>query len=220
MKKCFGLMLAAGFLMMPMAHVRAQESSDVTQTETSSSDSGNATQTTSDDTASDTAEDPDKKLLLKKLAKYTNGLEQKDARHFFVLYGNYSIVNSVRIVEKDVTAATEVCKKENPKMKDRIDERFAAWKKAIAGPKAEAEANIKNMSEAQTYMSQAEVNELFDLVDKTSEMAQSKFKKVPVSTPEACEFMLTKMDETQSTMISLLSATMKSLPLALQQSQE
>jgi hypothetical protein len=161
-----------------------------------------------------------RELLLDKITGLTTTLEQSDARHFFVMYANYAVINTVKRVERDVTAAAEACIKDNSGMASRVEEKLSGWKKAVSEGMKEAEANIENMSLAQTYLSQNEVKQIFKLVDETNEITDTKFKKVPVSTPEACEYMLGKMDETESTMTSLLSATMKSLPNVIQQSQE
>ena len=48
------------------------------------------------------------------------------------------------------------------------------------------------------------------------EESSDQFKKVPVTSIEACEYLLNKMDETQDTMGNLLDQTLVGLPQILQ----
>lgn len=168
----------------------------------------------------DSPEDPRKRALLDKIVKITTSLDQAQANHFFVMYSNYAMISTVKKVEGDVKNAAQKCSETNPDMKDKIASRLDGWTTAINAPMKDATDNINNMSLAQTYISQAEVQEIFALVDTMREETDQKFQRVPVSTPEACEFMLSKLDETQQNMGALLKATLMSYPNVLQKTQE
>lgn len=162
----------------------------------------------------------ERQVLLDRVVHVTSKLDKDQATHFFVMYSNYSIISLVNNVEKDVNEAVTKCGNENPTMKGKVDSRFEGWKTTISKARDEAQKNIDNMVMSQEYMSQDEAKEVFSLLDKTRIEADSRFQRIPVSTPEACEFMLTKMDETQKTMDQLLRSTVASYPNLLKKNQK
>ncbi len=168
-------------------------------------------------------EDP-ARVLNKELSASVSGvmktLDQKEVFHFMVVYANYTVLSTVKAVQKDVSGAIQACGENNPSMKDDLDSRFETWKENVGTPFAEAEANINNMALAQNYISQADLQGLFAKVDKMRSYNSSNFEKTPVTSPEACEFMLSKMDETEGSMQQLLQMTMQSYPNILEQTQE
>lgn len=164
--------------------------------------------------------DQQKQVLLDRIVKVAGKLDKDQVTHFFVMYSNYSIISLVNNVEKDVGEAVKKCGDENPDMTERVNARFDIWKTNIGKSRDEAKENLDNMVLAQDYISKNEADEIFSMIDKTRIEADSRFQRVPVSTPEACEFMLTKMDETETTMTKVLSATLASYPNVLQKNQK
>jgi hypothetical protein len=162
----------------------------------------------------------ERQVLLDRVVHMTSKLDKAQASHFFVMYSNYSIMSLVNNVEKDVGEAVQKCGEANPEMKTKVDSRYEGWKTTVSKAREEAKKNIDNMVAAQDYASQTEMNEIFSMVDKTRIEADTRFQRIPVSTPEACEFMLTKMDETEKTMDQILRATLTSLPNVLKKNQE
>jgi hypothetical protein len=158
--------------------------------------------------------------LTTKVADLIKTLDLNQIQHFTVIYANYNIVSLVKAVEADVGNAVKACGDNNPAMKDKMSERFKEWEKSVTQPITEAEANINNMVIAQTYISQQEVKNIFALVDETRAKNSSQFEKVPVTTPEACEYMLGKMDETQKSMVQMLQSTLVSYPSMLEKTQK
>ena len=146
-------------------------------------------------------------------------LDYADAQHFFILYKNYTMVSAVKAVEADLKMAVDACSEENPKMKKDLNSRYEAWHDAVAKSMESAMSNINNMILAQTYESRANLESLFREADDVRADTDSRFKKIPVSTPEACEYMVSKMEETRDQMISLLSTTLVTYPTAVQRSQ-
>lgn len=158
--------------------------------------------------------------LHKKYASVMATLDTKQVQHFAVVIVNYNLVSTVKAVQEDVEGAVSGCVQNNPEMADSVNQRFAKWKEAVKGPMAEAQANVNNMVLAQTYLSQPEFTSLFELIEDVRKYNSSRFEKTAVTTPEACEFMLSKMDETQDHMVGMLKATLVSYPSAREKTQE
>ncbi len=152
------------------------------------------------------------KALSGKISDLLKNLSQEEATHFMVMYANYNIYSMVKAVSEDVGEAIGKCAENNKEMADDLNRRHGKWKSSVGGNMKEAYSNLNNMSLAQTYIPQYEVKMIFDLVDRVRSINSSRFETVPVTTPEACEFMLSKMDETEESMNAMLQATMISYP--------
>ena len=147
-------------------------------------------------------------------------LDQAELTHFMVMYTNYNLYSVVKAVRHDISNAVAGCTENNPDMAEDLKNKFSKWEKNVGQSMEEVDANIKSLGLAQDYVSQNELSMVFGLVDETRAMNSSQFEKVPVTTPEACEFMMSKMDETQDNMTKLLSATMQSYPNMVKKTQE
>lgn len=142
-------------------------------------------------------------------------LDMQEQQHFFLAYTNYNMLSTVKMVQSDVSRAIEACGKNNPDMKKQLDARYKTWDGAISPVLKEAEDNISNMVMAQDYANQDDMKALFAALDETRTKTNSQIDKIPVTTPQACTYLLNKMDETQGQMTSLLNATLVSYPRSL-----
>jgi len=158
--------------------------------------------------------------LQDQVANLMTSLEIDEAQHFAVLYSNYTIYSMVDAVRTDVENASNACAENNKDMATAVLDRFARWDGNVSSTMKDAYANIEAMALAQTYMPQSEVKTFFGLISATRQENSSRFETVPVTTPEACEFMMSKMDETEDSMIHMLRATMISFPTVLQKNQK
>lgn len=149
-----------------------------------------------------------------------SNLEIDEVTHFGVMYTNYMIYSTVKAVHEDVGNAVAKCAENNKDMAGTLQARYDGWSKNVGEVMAEANSNINNLAMAQTYMSQQEVNTLFGLVDETRRVNSSRFETTPLTTPEACEFMLSKMDETEESLGHMLQATLISYPTLLKKNQK
>lgn len=147
-------------------------------------------------------------------------LDQAEMAHFLVMYTNYNLYSLVKAVRHDVSNAVKGCSDNNPSMADDLNNKFENWEKNVGQSMKEVDANIKSLGLAQDYISQNELNVLYGLVDETRAKNSSQFEKTPVTTSEACEFMMSKMDETQDNMTKLLAATLQSYPNMVKKTQE
>lgn len=158
--------------------------------------------------------------LTEKTADLAQKLDLTQMQHFTVIYANYMIYSMVKAVESDVTRAVQGCTTANKELEIDMNTRFSAWQGAIEGPRKEAWSNIESMIAAQNYLSKAGFEEIFALVDETRALNSQEFGKTPVTTPEACKYMISKMDDTEKNMIQMLQSTLVTYPNMLQKTQE
>lgn len=158
--------------------------------------------------------------LTERVSNVMQDLNQKEAFHFMTVYANYTLVSTVKAVKDDVADAVKACGQNNESMKGDLDSRYAKWEESVGTGIVEAEGNINNLAVAQKYISQANLQGIFAQVDKMRAINSSNFEKTPVTSPEACEFMMSKMDETEESMKQLLQITLQSYPNILEQTQE
>ena len=155
-----------------------------------------------------------------KVSDTMSSLEIEDMTHFTVLYSNYTVYSMVKAVRDDVEGAIQACAENNKDMESSLFDRFGKWDKVVGDSMVEAHDNIQNLALAHTYMPQSELKTLFGLIAATREKDSSRFETTPVTTPEACDFMMSKMDETEDSMVHMLRATLISFPALLQKNQK
>lgn len=160
------------------------------------------------------------KALRDQVSDKMRSLEYADLQHFIVMYTNYTIYSMVKAVSDDVQNAVQECKNNNRDMSDALDEKWSQWQGGVKPTMEKSYSNIENLMLAQTYMSQAEVKALFNQVDETRAENSSRFETTPVTTSQACEFMMSKMDETKVSMNSMLQSTLMSYPNLLRKNQQ
>lgn len=158
--------------------------------------------------------------LRDKVGSVAKSLELKEANHFFVMYTNYNVYSMVKAVREDVRNAVQACTENNKDMASDLESKFGDWDGTVGGALKDSKASIDNMVLAQTYIQESDLNLVFGLVDEVRAHDSSRFETTPVTTPEACEFMMGKMDETKNTMTQLLKGTLLSYPTLIQKNQE
>ncbi len=162
--------------------------------------------------------EPSKKLksLNEDLAKLTGELNDDERRHFFMIYNSHNMIATVKHVEKEVGGAIDACSKNNPDMADKLNARYKEWTSAVDEKISAAEANRDNMVMAQDYAKPKTIKSAMKQADGLRKETQDYMERVPVTSAEACDYLLNKMDETQDNMIELLQATLVSVPQAMQ----
>ena len=160
------------------------------------------------------------KVMREKVSGLLKTLDQTEVQHFMTMYANYNIYSMVKAVSNDVSSAVDACAENNKDMADDLHSRFSKWENSVGSAMKDTNDNIQNMALAQAYVSQSELKTLFGLVDDIRSVNSSRFETTPVTTKEACEFMMSKMDETQVSMNGLLKATLASYPNLLKKNQK
>lgn len=147
-------------------------------------------------------------------------LTRDETAHFIAMYKNYTIYSMVKAVNKDVGDAVSKCADNNKSMADELENRFEEWNKKIGVTLKESYANINNMAISQSYVPQSNLKTMFGLIEEIRAVNSSRFETTPVTTPEACEFMISKMDETEDSMGRMLKETLSSYPNLLKATQK
>ncbi len=161
-----------------------------------------------------------KARISKLLASISKDLDKKRQQHFYLTYNNYNLIKTVKIVQEDVSDAVDACSEKNSDMEAKMRRRFATWNTAIGPIIEEAEGNLNNMILAQDYAPSEDINALFEEIDKSRTSINNQIQKIPVTTPEACQYLHDKMDETQENMVKLLRRTLVTFPQNFPNSQD
>lgn len=154
--------------------------------------------------------------LQKKLEVLEEGLDEKQRRHFGIIYNNHNLIETVKTVRGDVENAVKACSENNPDLGKKMTERFEEWKTAVNAKLTEAEGLTQSMIFAQDYASGDEMKDALAAADTMRAHSQTIYDKVPITSKEACEFLHEKMVETKDNMISLLGTTLISVPQEMQ----
>jgi hypothetical protein len=135
-------------------------------------------------------------------------LSDKDKESFFILRNKHSIIRVIRVVEKDIQNAVKSCGKNNPDMKDAMNDRFAAWQKAVDPILDAAQIQLDKDLAAQKIVKVKDAKKVLKLNDEAYEFGEKQIVKNPVTTKEACEDLVKSMDRTEDEMIQLLQQTL------------
>lgn len=165
---------------------------------------------------------PSKKLqvLNGELSAITKGLDDNQRRHFLMIYNSHNLISTVTHVKSQVSEAINACSEANPDMKDPLNKRFGEWAGAVDAKMVEAEANRDNMIMAQDYAEEPKIRSVLKQADVLRQETQRYMEGIPVTSKEACEYLLNKMDETQDNMVKLLEMTLITLPQQMQNQPE
>lgn len=161
-----------------------------------------------------------KNSLNGKMDALTDALNERNKRHFYMIYNNYNMIATVKNVRKSVGDAIKACGENNPDIKEKISRRFEEWKGAVNTKIEEAEGQTNNMILAQSYAKPKDIRTVLKKADEVRDFSENIYEKVPVTSAEACEYLHNKMDETQDNMIGLLETTLVSVPLEMQKVEE
>ncbi|MCD8563139.1 MAG: hypothetical protein LRY54_03655 [Alphaproteobacteria bacterium] len=158
--------------------------------------------------------------LAAKLEALRKRLDEKQNRHFGIIYNNHNLIETVKTVQGDVGKAVEACSGKNPDLADKMKSRFDDWKTAVNAKMKEAEDLTNSMILAQDYASKEEMAETLKASDLMRTHSQTIYEKVPVTSHEACEYLYEKMQETKDNMVSMLGTTLISVPQEMQKADE
>lgn len=159
---------------------------------------------------------PGLKKLNDLLRDMTIDMDKNNRRHFYMIYNNHNLIATVKYVRTKVSEAIDACSAENPDMEGALRDRFKVWTDAVDASMGEAEAYRDNMIEAQDYAKKSDIRDIMKQADKLRAETSEEVKTIPVTSKEACEYLLNKMDETQERMLAILRTTLITLPQALQ----
>lgn len=159
--------------------------------------------------------DPEVLELNGNIAELTMELDDNARRHFYTLYNNNNLISTVKYVRDHIGDAIDACSENNPDMEGDLRARYKEWTDAVNEKLGEAEGQVENMVLAQEYASDADINKILKQANDLRAKTQKNVERIPVTSPEACEYLLNKMDETQTNMLRFLSAVLVAMPQAM-----
>lgn len=162
--------------------------------------------------------------LVRDLEKKTNDIMENlppdEKGHFAMILNNYNLLSTVGVVEDTVLTAVGSCKKENPEITEKIDARFSQWRSEIDAVRDEAQGHIDNMIIVQDYTDSGHILDILklndDIREETSKHYAQAYEKVPITSIDACEDMIEKMDDTQTQLVGMLRSALIAMPLQTQ----
>ena len=137
---------------------------------------------------------PKLKELNDSLREMTINLDTNNRRHFFMIYNNHNMISTVKHVRDQVSNAIDACSENNPDMEQALRDRFELWTTAVNDKMTDAEAQRDNMIIAQDYTKPSEIRSILRQSDEIRDETNDAMEGVPVTTPEACEYLLNKIE--------------------------
>lgn len=131
-------------------------------------------------------------------------LTDEQQRTFYIIRNKHGVIRSVRVVDRDVGNAVKACGKENPDMKDKMDDRFKAWEGSVLPILDSAEKFLKEEIDKQEMVPASDFRHILKMNDEAFEFSEKQIEKSPVTTKDACEGLLKSMDRTEDKLINLL----------------
>ncbi len=174
-----------------------------------------------EDAGSDVSAEADDKRFMsvyEKVKAFTQGFDSASKTHFAIISDAHNIVQVVSMVEEQVGDAVQKCGAANPSMKLLLDTRYQSWRGGIDPILEEAQANYQNMIAAQDYAKPQQIRDVLSFIDR--KRIYNRGEVEPVTTPEACEYLRSKMDETEQNLTELLQQTLISLPQRMKEASD
>lgn len=154
----------------------------------------------------------DAEKLYEDLKKIVGDLDEQNQRHFLAIYSTYATIAAVKTVEQDVGQAVDACAKANADMKDVMKDRYKKWQQSIKPVLDRASVQVDNMVVSQDYEKPKAIRDFLKRVDDVRKKTSESLSKVPVTTPDACQYLHDKMDDTEKTLNTLLEETLIAIP--------
>lgn len=136
--------------------------------------------------------------------KLIDTLNKEGKEDFYILRNKYSVIRSIRVVERDVGNAVKACGKSNADMKNPMDARFKDWQNAVDPILVDAEKFLNKEIDEQQLVYPTDFRHVLKMNDKAFEYSESKIKKQVVTSKEACSKLLDSMDSTEDRLVELL----------------
>jgi hypothetical protein len=120
----------------------------------------------------------------------------------------HGTIRAVENVQDSVKHAVDSCAKKNPDIEDRIESRFDNWKLAIRPTLKKAESKLEKMILLQSFGKPSEVRGYLKLFDEAVAARDAAVKSVPITEKAECERLIGKMDETEGSLIKLMTESL------------
>ncbi len=118
---------------------------------------------------------------------------------------NFGYIRSISVAQSSVENAVNQCADQNPDMKADITEKFAKWNGDIAAVLDKQAKQLADAVSEKNFKDPAEVQAYLDAIDDMADYSESHLDKSVVTTPEACQNLISSMDETKKVILDLIT---------------
>ena len=137
------------------------------------------------------------------------GLDENKLRQLAAIRNAHGTLKAVDNVQTSVKNAVGACSEKNPGLKDEINSRFDNWKMAIRPTIKKGEDKLEKMILLQSFAKPSEVRAYLKLFDDAVKARDAKITAVPVTEEAECKRLIKKMDETEETLVKLLTESLQ-----------
>ncbi len=185
---------------------QAQESSLSNPAANTSDDTAGSGQGNKAETALKDPEMNELNLRLRKTAEalFTNlsTQEMKDAYQLRTLHG---IIKSVESVRQDLVNSTQSCIENHPDKRAEITDSFNRWKNEINPRLEKAAVTLDKRITENKAMPESLFRKYLALIDRMAETADSKVQKDYITSKEACDFLVKKLETSRDELSGVLN---------------
>lgn len=119
---------------------------------------------------------------------------------------NFGIIRAIGIMKHDIGDAVKKCGDANKDMEDSLTKRFAAWANTVAPLLKEDEESLEDSIKKSAFPDEKKVHDYLDLIDEAAQAGDKALgDKSVVTTPEACQYLLASMDQSEPMVTTLLN---------------
>ena len=131
-------------------------------------------------------------------------LTNKQANDLMILRNAHGMVESIYMVQGNVSEAQNLCSEQYPDMKDFLSDSFEQWEEdVIAKATSQSEILYANIN-AERFPNPDAVLSYFQTIDKAAEYADAQLVKDPVITQETCRALGRSLQNTNMELVAML----------------
>ncbi|GEM_PF-2809716 len=152
-----------------------------------------------------TESNPHMKEMNEKAKELAKVLTEEEARALAPIRDNFGVLRSIDIARKSVEEAVSLCAEKNPDLKNDITTRHKTWDSEIAAALKMQEKTLDKVVNKDRFKNPAQIKEYLGSIDKAAHYADESIEKKIITTPDACKNLMGSMDETQKTILGLVT---------------
>ena len=136
-------------------------------------------------------------------------LDKNQLRQLATIRTAHGTIRAVENVQGSVKKAVTACAEKNPGLKIEINDRFDSWKLAIRPTIKKAQSKLEKMILLQSISKPGEMRSYLKLFDDAVKARDAKITAVPVTEEAECKRLIKKMDETEKSLVKLLTESLQ-----------
>lgn len=145
-------------------------------------------------------------LRLRKTAEalFTN-LSTQEMKDAYQLRNQHGIIKSVESVRQDLVNSTQSCIENHSDKRAEITDSFNRWKNEINPRLEKASINLDKRITENKAMPESLFRKYLALIERMAETADSKVQKDYITSKEACDFLVKKLETSRDELSGVLN---------------